>query len=141
LVADRALLAAALLEPLADVAVATAAEQLLLVAEVAEDEVVPAAPRLDVAQEIAEEAPLPIDELLRRSLPVATAHLDQPAPQADVGRAGDQPAEGGFAVAPRAPDLLVVRLARAGRRDVHDGADVRPIDAHPERVGGDDDVD
>ena len=46
----------------------------------------------------------------------------------------------GLAVAAGAAHLLVVRLDRARRSQVDHRADVRPIDAHAERVGRDDDL-
>ncbi len=56
-----------------------------------------------------------------------------------VGVAEEQLDVGRFAVAPRAPDLLVVRVDRARRLGVGDPADARFVDAHPEGDGGDDD--
>ena len=123
----------------ADVAVAAAAEQLLLVAEVAEDEVVPAGPRVDVAEELAEERPRARGRSGVASAAVR-ARRDEAAAERDVRARAEEQTPGLGAVAPGAADLLVVRLDRRRRLHVHDGADVGPIDPHPERVGRDDDV-
>ena len=119
----------------ADVAAAAAGERLGLVAEVAQDRVVPAAAALGPAHEVEEEAPLVLDHLGPRRL-LAPAALDEAPAQRQVAGRVQEEAEGLLPVAPRAPDLLVVGLDRARRGEVDDGAHVGAVDAHAEGVGG-----
>jgi hypothetical protein len=85
-----------------------------------EDRVVPAAAPFGPAHQLEEQVPLVRDHRL-----VGRVHLQQPAPQRQVGGRDQQQPERGGAVTPGAPDLLVVRLDRAGRAQVHDRAHVR----------------
>ncbi len=55
-------------------------------------------------------------------------------------RAASSSARAGSTVAPAAAGLLVVGLEARGQRPVGDGAHVGLVDAHAERVGGDDDL-
>ncbi len=127
-------------EPLAHVAAAAAGERLLLVAEVAQDRVVAAAAALGVAQQLEEQVPL-VAHRLGIGRAVAGRHLEQAAAQRHVvGRDQQQP-DRIATVAAGAADLLVVRLDRAGRRQVEHGAHVGAVDAHAERVGRDDHLD
>ena len=137
----RALLAS-LFETLAHVAVTTAAEGLLLVAKVPQDEIVPAAARFDVPHQVEKEAPLllHVSGVLNAARVSPTAETDQAASKPEVPRAGEQEPVRGLPVAPCAPDLLIVRLDRARRLHVNDGSDVGPIDSHTERVGSDDHI-
>ena len=66
--------------------------------------------------------------------------LEHHPPLQEVGGRVDQHALRFEAVAAGPPGLLLVVLERLGRPGVHHEAHVRPIDAHPERHGGDDDV-
>ena len=67
--------------------------------------------------------------------------LDEEDVQALVARLGEQQGASRGAVAARAPGLLVVGLDRRRHDLVCHGAHVGLVDAHAERVGGDDDVD
>ena len=99
----------------ADVAAPAAGERLRLVAEVAQDRVVAAAPALGEAHQLEEEAPLVAQRARGRRRGVA---LEERAAQREVARRDEQEADRVGAVAARAPDLLVVGLDRAGRREV-----------------------
>ncbi len=127
-------------ERAAHVTPAAAGQRLRLVAEVAEDGVVPAAPRVGPAHQLQEEAPLVLEHRRVGRGAVLASVLDQPAAERQVARAHEQEPDGVLPVASRAADLLVVGLDRPGRAQVHDGADVGPVDAHPEGVGAGDDL-
>src|SRR3954462_6334635 len=58
------------------------------------------------------------------------------APQAEVLRPVEEECTGGLAVAAPAAELLVVRVHRISRLRVEDEADIRLVDAHPDRGGG-----
>ena len=73
----------------------------------------------------------------RRSVGVA---VDEGAASRDVAGADQHLGDRVLAVAAGAADLLVVRLDRAGGREMDHGADVGPVDAHAEGVGRDDDL-
>ena len=96
----------------------------------------PAAAALGPAHQLEEQAPLVRDH----GRVACASPLEQAAPQRHVAGRHEQQPERGLAVAAGAPDLLVVGLDRAGRREVDDGAHVGAVDAHAERVGGDDDL-
>ena len=57
-----------------------------------------------------------------------------------VAGAPEQHAAGELAIAAGAARLLVVRLRRGRQRPVDDERGSGLVDAHPERTGGDDDV-
>src|SRR5262249_9666524 len=65
--------------------------------------------------------------------------VDEELPRRDIAVMPEQRGRRGAAVPPGASDLLVIRLDRTWNRVVNDGVDVRPIDAHPDRVRGADD--
>ena len=94
-----------------------------------------AAAALDPAHQLEEEPPL----VGEHGFAAGVAFEQAAAQRHVVGRDEQQPAGEG-AVAPRAADLLVVGLDGARGREVHDRAHVRPVDAHPEGVGGDHDL-
>jgi hypothetical protein len=75
---------------------------------------------------------------LRQQRAVGVCPVDEAALDLQVLLAPQQFAERGQPVAAGAADLLVVRLQRARHLPVHDRADRRLVDAHPERVGGED---
>ena len=114
-------------------------ERLGLVAKVAQDRVVPAGSALGPADQLEEESPLVLHHRRVGRRPVRTS-FDQRAAQREVTGGDEQEAEGVGAVASGPADLLIVGLDRAGRSEVDDGSDVSPVDAHAERVGGDDDL-
>ncbi len=124
----------------AHVAAPAARERLRLVAEVAENRVVTTASALDPANQLEEHAPLVLDHrgVGRRAL---GASLEQGAAQREIAAAHQEEPEGGRPVATGATHLLVVGLDGAGRAQVDHRADVRPIDAHAEGVGGHHDLD
>ena len=121
-----------LLEGRAHVALSASVQRLRLVAEVAQDRVVPAAAAFRPAHQLQEEAPLVGEDGL-----AGRVHLQEAAPPRHVGGRDDEQAPGGRPVAPGPSDFLVVGLDRSGRTQVHDGAHVSAIDAHAERVGRD----
>ena len=112
-------------------------EGLRLVAEVAKNRVVTAASPLDPANQLEEHSPLVLDHRrVGNGRPRSRARAGRRR-SGQVTRRHQQQAERRRAVPARAPDLLVVRLDGAGRRQVDDRADVGPIDAHAEGVGRD----
>ena len=125
----------------AHVAAPAAGERLLLVAEVAQDRVVAAAAALGPAHQLEEQAPLVLDDRgVGRGAVVAS--LEQRAGAAG-GRAGDDSSR------PSASRAVAARRARPpgsrprsspGGAEVDDRAHVGAVDAHAERVGGDDDL-
>ena len=96
---------ASFFETLAHVAVTTAAERLLLVAEVPQDEIVAAAARFDVSHQVEKEAPLllHVRGVLNAARVSPTAETDQAPPKPEVPRAGEQEPVRGLPVAPCAP--------------------------------------
>ena len=78
-----------------------------------------------------------VAQLVGSDLPAA----GEEAPQPKVLGPVEEDRVGGLAVAPRAPDLLVVRVDRLGDLGVEDEAHVGLVDAHAERGRRDDDVD
>ena len=69
----------------------------------------------------------------RRDLGEVDLAAGEEAAQPDVLRAVEQGRRRGLPVAAGAPDLLVVAVERLRDLRVHDPADVRLVDAHPER--------
>src|SRR3954451_241792 len=114
--------------------VAVAAGRLVLLAEVAEDEVAAAAVVLGVGA-----------HHFQPRLLVVGAILGGPAGEKAADRLVLWPVEdaggGEVSIAPGATDLLVVGVDRVGEAGVEDEADVRLVDPHPEGGGGDDRLD
>ena len=121
----------------AHVTVPAAAEGLVLLAEVAEHEVVTARASVEVAEQIAEEVPCALGER-RVHFPAVAGARHEPALEADVPTAAQEGGPAPVTVTAGATDLLVVGLDRRGRLHVDDGA-VGAVDAHAERVRRDDD--
>ena len=67
--------------------------------------------------------------------------FDQAAAQRHVTVGDQQQAVGILSIAAGAADLLIVRLDRAGRSQVGNGAHVGAVNAHAKGVGGDDNLD
>ena len=83
--------------------------------------------------EVAGEHPRRSIQIIHRGIiPLEEAFVDTP-----IGVAVQQDRARRKPVAPRAADLLVVRLHRTRQRRVHDGADVRLVDPHPKGDGRD----
>ena len=91
-------------EPLAHIAVTAATECLLLIAEVAQDEVVPATARLDVAHQVEKQTPLLLYvRRIGRVLGISSAaEADQAAAKRQVTRAGEQKTMCRLPITPRA---------------------------------------
>src|SRR5262249_51827130 len=124
----------------ANIAASAAGERLRLVTEIPQDRVVPAAPPVRPAHQLEEESPLVLEHLRIGRGPVLAAALEQTAAQREIARTHQQESDRVLAVATGTADFLVVRLDRSGRIQMDDGPHVRPIDAHPEGVGADDDL-
>ena len=97
------------------VAAPAAVERLRLVAEVAQDGIVPAAPALHPPQELEEQGPLVLERGPVGDLAVAVA-LDEASPERHVSGPREEQPDRRPPVSPGPPDLLVVGLDRAGRR-------------------------
>jgi hypothetical protein len=118
---------------------AAAVRRRIFRAEVAQDGGVAAGAALRPAQELEEHVPFVFHERRIRRSTIAVG-LQQPSAQGDVlRRAQEQPVRE-LPVAPRAADLLVIRLDRARRRQVDDRAHVGAVDPHAEGVGSDHDL-
>src|SRR5207237_4205220 len=114
--------------------VAVAAWRLMLLAEVAEDEVAAAAARLRIGARHFQAGLLELLPLL------AGAAGEEAADRLVLGAVEDA-GDGRLPVAPRPSHLLVVGVDRVGESGVEDEADVGLVDPHPEGGGGDDRLD
>ena len=81
-----------------------------------------------------------IDGDVRAARSVIARPIDEELARFDVGVVPQQRRYRGPSIAAGAAHLLVVGFERPGNVEVDHGLDVRPIDAHPERVGGTDDA-
>ncbi len=77
-----------------------------------------------------------VDDRLRLIL-AGHRHRREVGPDVAILRAGQQQDVGALGGAAGAADLLVVGDRRSGRADVHDEAEIRLVETHPERGGRD----
>ncbi len=121
------------------VASTTPLQRLGLVAEVAQNGVVPTRTPLSPAHEFQKERPAMLDArgVGRRSL---GWHFQQAPSKREIRRAGAQHADSVGPVTPGPPDFLIVGLDRPRRCQMYDRSHIGTIDSHAKSVGRYDDL-